>query len=176
MTRYFTGIGSRQTPPDIRDMMSNIAEELCKAGYVLRSGAAQGADQAFEQGCKRVTGTKEIYIPWNSFEGRHSARDVGVYCMEDDYATLVAAQHHPNWEACSIGTKKLHTRNVFQVLGQDLLTPSVCVICWTPNGSGSGGTGQAIRMAKHFKIPVFDLGLEGDLDKMIDFINNLPEE
>ena len=34
------------------------------------------------------------------------------------------------------------------------------VICWTKNGKGTGGTGQAIRIAKGFGIPVFDLAIK----------------
>ena len=49
-------------------------------------------------------------------------------------------------------------RNSYQVLGRNLDDPVEFVICWTPGGSGSGGTGQAIRIAKDYQIPVFDLG------------------
>lgn len=52
----------------------------------------------------------------------------------------------------------LISRNTYQILGHDGVDPSDAVLCWTPHGSGSGGTGQAIRIARHVGIPVVDLG------------------
>ena len=37
---------------------------------VLRSGAAQGADSAFERGCGSVGGDKRIDLPKAGFRGR----------------------------------------------------------------------------------------------------------
>ena len=58
----------------------------------------------------------------------------------------------------SHAAQRLHARNCFQILGAKLDTPVSDVVCWTPNGSGSGGTGQAIRLAEMMNIPVWDLG------------------
>ena len=52
----------------------------------------------------------------------------------------------------------------------DLNTPSEFVICWTPDGSEgtttreTGGTGQAIRMAKKRGIKVMNLANQSTLD------------
>lgn len=46
---FYTGIGSRQTPPEILKMMTKIATQLESKGWVLRSGGAEGADEAFLQ-------------------------------------------------------------------------------------------------------------------------------
>ena len=46
----YAGIGSRQTPPNVQNIMRQVAKELEKKGYKLRSGHAKGADLAFEQG------------------------------------------------------------------------------------------------------------------------------
>ncbi|NMA16004.1 MAG: hypothetical protein GX935_02005, partial [Erysipelotrichia bacterium] len=40
------------------------------------------------------------------------------------------------------------------------------IICWTKNGSGSGGTGQAIRIAKAYDIPIFDAGKYKDIEQV----------
>ena len=58
----------------------------------------------------------------------------------------------------------MHIRNVAQVLGNDLKDHSRFVVCWTKGGLGQGGTGQAIRIARKFCVPVFDLG--SDFDKV----------
>src|SRR5690606_32533164 len=57
----FAGIGSRETPEEILEIMENISEDFCKIGFILRSGGAKGADQSFERGCNRVNGNKEIF-------------------------------------------------------------------------------------------------------------------
>jgi hypothetical protein len=43
------------------------------------------------------------------------------------------------------------------MLGSDLKSPVNMVVCWTPRGEATGGTGQAIRMARHYGIPVYNL-------------------
>lgn len=47
-TMRWTGIGSRETPLALLSKMTEVAEFLGKAGYVLHSGGAIGADMAFE--------------------------------------------------------------------------------------------------------------------------------
>ena len=55
-------------------------------------------------------------------------------------------------------------RNICQVLGEDPTDPSgysKVVVCWTPKGGIIGGTGQALRIAKRYDIPVLNLhGIE----------------
>lgn len=150
--KAYAGIGSRSTPLHVLDMMTNFASNMEKAGWTLRSGGADGADTAFEKGVK-ATSHQEIFLPWRYFNENTSKRyEVSWEAME------IAKQFHPAWHNCSSAAKKLHARNVHQVLGQFLDNPSKFVLCYTPNGSGSGGTGQAIRIAQFYKIPVFDLG------------------
>jgi hypothetical protein len=50
------------------------------------------------------------------------------------------------------------------------------VICWTSRGLGGGGTGQAIRIAKAHKIPVFDLGKPDIEQPLSDFIDKMESE
>ena len=47
-------------------------------------------------------------------------------------------------------------RNYRQVRGLDE-PDSEFVICWTHDGTDVGGTGQAIRIANHYGIPVFNM-------------------
>ena len=154
MTIFYTGIGSRSTPPLIQVSMMVQAKSCALRNFVLRSGGAAGADTAFENGADR----KEIYIPWAGFNGPSSPSMSRIVSGDHAEARAIAKQFHPAWDQCSEGAKKLHTRNVHQVLGRDLIEPSAFVICWTPNGSSKGGTGQALRIARHWTIPIFDLG------------------
>lgn len=156
---YYTGIGSRNTPEEILKVFENIGQYLATKDFVLRSGAADGADSAFEQGCNHVNGKKEIYLPWKGFNG--STSDLVVTNPE---AFEIAKHYHPYWENLKDGAKKLQARNSHQVLGLDLHTPSDFIICYTPNGQESGGTGQALRIAKDYHIPIFDAGQYDNID------------
>jgi hypothetical protein len=156
---YYAGIGSRETPIQILKLFENIGKFLAKKGFTLRSGSAEGADSAFEYGCTQIDGLKEIYLPWKNFRGSNSE-----LIVKDIKAFEIAEKFHPYWHNLKDAAKRLQARNSHQVLGQDLNTPSNFIICWTKNGKGSGGTGQALRIAKHYNIPVFDAGSYSDID------------
>jgi hypothetical protein len=63
----YAGIGSRETPPTVLDLMARAASWLAAEGWVLRTGMAAGADQAFYRGA-REHGAFELYLPWSAFE------------------------------------------------------------------------------------------------------------
>lgn len=150
-TRYYAGIGSRETPDNILTDMAEIAQYLDNQDYILRSGGAKGADSAFSDctlGC-------EIYIPWAGFNNITGI--VGDSLPTYQQAREFTLKVHPAPHRLSEGAIKLHTRNVFQVLGADLNTPVDFVVCWTKDGKDTGGTGQAIRIANMFEIPVYNL-------------------
>ena len=173
MKLAYAGVGSRQTPVDVCDLMRGIASTLAQRHWMLRSGHAEGADIAFEEGCMSVTGTKEIYIPWNGFhKARHGYNDAyAVHCLKNHLQALdMAAQTHPNWKACGDSVQMLHTRNVYQIMGMDLKTQVSMVICWTKDGNATGGTGQAVRLAERLSIPVFNLFQDDAVDKLQDFV------
>jgi hypothetical protein len=168
---HYTGIGSRATPPEIRQLMVDIARTFAGYGLILRSGGATGADESFEQGCDSVNGPKEISLPWSGFNNRRAAN--GVFNTISDEAIDMAAEFHPAWERCTIGAQRLHARNCYQVLGRDLKTPSALVVCWTRHAQGGGGTGQALRIAKAWKIPVFDLADPAALTLLDQYVTPL---
>lgn len=147
-TVFYAGIGSRETPSEILKLMTKIAEKQNVDGLILRSGGADGADTAFERG---AGSRKEIWVPWIGFNDHPSTN------IPKPAAYEMAAKFHPAWHKCSLGARKLHARNVHQVLGRDLKTPITKVICWTKDAAGGGGTGQAIRIAKAHEILIHDL-------------------
>jgi hypothetical protein len=156
---YYCGIGSRNTPTIVLNGMKLAGGQLARLDYVLRSGHAPGADQWFERGCDIIGGQKEIFIPWKGFEG---SKD-GIVPRFTDELMSIAENYHPAWDACSEGARKLHARNVCQILGANLDSPVDFVICWTSDGKASGGTGQAIRIAEDYDIPVYNLFGNEDL-------------
>jgi hypothetical protein len=151
--KYYAGIGSRSTPEDVLINMITVSQELSNNGYTLRSGGADGADKAFECGCDYVSGSKEIYLPWKNFNNNKS--ELYNLCSE---SFDVAKKYHPGYKYLKRAATKFMARNGYQVLGGDLKTPVDFIVCYTPKGKGEGGTGQAIRIAKDYNIPVYDYG------------------
>lgn len=151
MKKYYAGIGSRLTPKEVMDEMTWIAGRLERKGYVLRSGGAPGADMAFEAGVSDPA-NKEIYLPWPGFE-----RNKSKLSSQSSEAARIAKKFHPSWDKLSQGTRKMMARNSHQVMGGDMSTPVDFVLCWTPEGKPVGGTSQAIRIAKFYKINVINM-------------------
>jgi len=150
--RAYTGIGSRKTPPVILEAMEALAGFMAQQDFTLRSGAAEGADAAFERGATEYNGRREIYLPWPSFNGHHSKLEP----KQEAYA--IAESFHPNWPKLYTAGRKLMARNVHQILGVSLQSPTNFVVCWTPNGKLVGGTALAINIALANNIPVINLG------------------
>jgi len=153
--KYYAGIGSRETPLDIRIQMTALASELEQMGYCLRSGNADGADQAFAEG---VNKNAVIWIPSESFNSEfiynHPTHTYKVLDESDSEAFDSVATFHPNIRALSPFAKKLMARNYRQINDDGL---SDFVICWTKDGKFIGGTGQALRIAEHFNIPIYNM-------------------
>lgn len=151
---FYAGIGARETPLEIQAVMRGIAKMLAERGYTLRSGGADGADHAFEYATPAMV-LMEIFLPWNGFNGKSDT----MYLTAHEIATArsIAEKYHPNWGACSDAVKKMMTRNVMQVLGRDCATPSAFVVCWTRDGKATGGTGQALRIAKDKGVKIYNL-------------------
>lgn len=160
----YAGIGSRKTPKDILDVMANYAYVAGRHGWVLRTGGAPGADQAFERGAKLGDCKIEMYLPWPGFEN-HS------YATLDepaDEAYEIAKRYHPAWGRLSHGAKKLIARNTHQVLGETLDDPATLVVCWTEGGKMKGGTAQALRIAEDYSIPIKNMGIPSDLEEIAE--------
>lgn len=171
----YTGIGSRNTPHETLLDMMDMGHGLALQGATLRSGAAPGADCAFETGCDVAKGEKEIFLPWKGFQ-----KNPSPYYEVSKEAMEVAAEFHDAWKFLKRPVKLLMARNVYQVLGRYLDRPSDFVVCWTPDGCTSrderskqtGGTGQAIAIASEYGIPVFNLQRENANNEIETFLEN----
>jgi hypothetical protein len=162
--KTYSGIGSRQSPPDILALMTSIAAFMENKGYILHSGGADGADKAFESGVQDP-GMKNIFLPWKKFNGNSS----GLYEVSEK-AMFLASMFHPSWGALSDAAKMLIARNGYQVLGKSLDSPVDLIICYTPHGKAEGGTGQAIRIAQYHEIPVFNLYFKKDIKQILSWV------
>lgn len=151
---YYAGIGSRKTPYNVLCLMGLLSNALEKRGFILRSGGADGADTAFENGVTDPK-MKQIFLPWKGFNGRED----GIIFQGElmNRAMKLASEHHPVWGYLKLGGRYLHARNMGQVLGPDLNTPSAFILAYTTDGKASGGTGQAIRVGQAYNIPILNL-------------------
>lgn len=165
----YTGIGSRQTPKLFCELMYQIGKAFAEKGDILRSGNARGADEAFIRGAMTVENAQlEIFLPWKNFG---TIRNDQFITELPDKAYDLAAEFHPNWKSLSRAGRRLMARNSMQVLGLDLETPAHMIICYTSDGKASGGTGQALRMAEEYDIPIYNMGKKDDYFKVKDFLN-----
>jgi hypothetical protein len=153
--KVYAGIGSRETPTAVLTVLEALAAVLARAGLVLRSGGAPGADAAFEAGADRASGVKEIYLPWKKFNGNESER----FTVPKE-AFALAEEYHPLGAGlrANQASHKLIARNCQQILGQKLDSPVAFVVCWTAGGGLVGGTAQALRIAVERGIRVANLG------------------
>jgi hypothetical protein len=154
--KLWAGIGSRNTPLEILQIMTKIAEAFAGIGYTLRSGGALGADSAFEKGADIKQGRKEIYV----------SKDATPEANE------LAMKFHPNPEALKrkgsyvVG---LMGRNMQIVSGRNLDDDVDFIVCWTKDGKASGGTGQALRYAMSKNIKVYNLYFEEHIQEIKRF-------
>lgn len=165
----YAAFGSRNTPDEVLEVMATIGAELESMGFTQRNGAAHGADEAFLTDIQDPE-TVELYLPWQGYNGYESDMP-----LPNAFAYEVAFLNHPNWEACSASTRKLHARNTHIALGQSSQdTPSLFGVCWTPNGDCVGGSGQTIRVLDTNLITVFNLGMgEYVLDQLVAYVEKL---
>lgn len=166
----YAGIGSREIPEHIGYKMQHLAMILARSQFMLVTGGALGADEAFAQGTSYTQ--RYTMLPWDGYNGK-SVDYENVFIGANPNTIALASSYHPNWAACSQGIRKLHGRNMAILFGLNLNEPVDFVLCWTKDGKASGGTGQAIRAAACHNIPILNLWHEDAEDKLNLFLTNL---
>ena len=139
--------------------MTDLAKILNK-DYWLRSGNATGSDQAFAEGVEDEKA--QIWLPWLGFEDdfreSHPKHTYKIPSCEgyDEEADKSVDIFHPIGSSLGGTSRLFMSRNYRQIRG--LGEPdSEFVICWTHDGTDVGGTGQAMRIANHYNIPVYNM-------------------
>lgn len=188
--KYYTGVGSRSTPKEVGEVMRKLAYKLADDGWTLRSGAAEGADTFFQQGATKwcveqllldpssdISRYGDVYIPWDGFSNQHESENNFIWNTskwDNTEAEEIASRIHPAWDKCSRGAKALHSRNVYQVLGASLDTPSKFLVCWAETdkqGVPKGGTRTAWMLAKEYDIPCFNLYNQEDMTRVMKWLS-----
>lgn len=247
--KIFAGIGSRETPPDTLKKMEIIAKSLSDQGWLLRSGGAEKADDAFERGIFGLNGhidknKAELMLGWNNIDIKredgipsrlkNTSQGYIVTELNDNIRDFFSKGHSIGWDkATGIPTLKnnksgflgairamedtpqfnqwnrqglitptaigmlhlveqfhsapgrlkrgglsLMARNGQQIYGPELNKRTDATIAYTVEGSGRGGTGQALRMSKSAGIPCIDIGhptLAAKTPEEIVYLANNPQ-
>lgn len=200
----YTLIGSRQTPDEFLTLMTSIALVLMKKGYTGRSGAADGCDSCLEEAYELFVGQEghcaeamEVFLPWRGFNGRMS-KFPPYYLPQkfsqdiQDRTEEIAREIHPAWDLTRIdkdtceevpvvskGAKTLHKRNIHQILGINLDTPSLFVIFWAKPKTGtqvSGGTNTGVQLGIKHNVEVFNLYFPEVRERLQKMVDNFNEE
>ena len=166
----YAGIGSRVISDEHRDRIISVAKLLSK-DYTLRSGGAEGADSAFEQGCDEAQGKKEIFLPWKNFNGNKSEFFLPPHNHIPEYLVKIASEYYPRWNTVPLSVQKFHARNVQQILGKEANDPVRFVVCCTNRSEGNiGGTTFGMLLARMNGIHVYNIYKDKDYDLLIHAI------
>lgn len=152
MNRNIACVGARTTPLPILSWMEETGAKLASAGYMIASGNAPGADQAWARGANRVEPARVfLYLPWDDFERAavHVGNKVRVFNPKNhqrfvEAAGVVASLHG------SSGRIALLARDAMIVEGAH------CVLGYL--GAGSGGTMHTFRLAQRQHIITMNVG------------------
>lgn len=162
----YAGIGSRETPPYILSLMTRMGRVMALEGHTLRSGGADGADEAFQIGCGEVDeGLVEVWLPYANFRFELNRRFPNRNVDLSNLAYTIARRTCENkskgwWERNTSFGKDAKARNVHIILGSDCQTPVDLVTCWAPVDKGgfeTGGTGHGTAVARDHNIQVINL-------------------
>lgn len=178
----YAGIGPRVISDTTRLNMITIGSKLATLGRILRSGGAPGSDDAFEKGCIWENGRKEIYLPWNGFEGRFYNSSSGYYGINYDLKSKLdelVNTFYPR-RKISQGIEKMMMRNCHQVMGYYLNSPIKFIITNAVDlkldslgkiKDCKGGTGMAVRLSYYLGIPIYSLSVPEHFDLLEKILN-----
>lgn len=176
---WLTCVGSRATPMPYCRVMTKLGTAFARRGAGIRSGNAIGADQAWERGAWDAGGPVESY----TVKSKHGVDCIPLNALPSTVvkeARSIAQLHYPWWPRAKEYTRDLMTRNVFQVLGQDLAHPADALLCWAEMPviregrvvDVAGGTGLAVRLATTHHIPVLNIQIASHLNVARNWYRN----
>jgi len=167
---HYAGIGTRRLAPAQQKLCGTIGSYLAKKGWILHTGAAEGADQSFAKGALIGGGELVLHLPWPSYEENwfskipsQYSRSISVDILEIDRRGGVFDKEaydsvfdlHPAPERLKRGAISLHARN-YRILFPKGSPEPVQFVVAIPSPRG-GGTAQGLRIAESLKIPTVRL-------------------
>lgn len=182
MQKYYTGVGSRETPLEMMRLEVEIAGKMLRLGYTGRSGAADGSDNAFYVGYQNAMGNDGFvnYLPYSKFNGYcHNGKEFvypGHFANYSEAQQIASTVHPLGKKLLTHASLSFHARNVYQVLGDDLNTPSEICFLWAPVKLSllyavEGGTNTALQLCIRNNIPSINLNIPLQLDAVKKWLN-----
>lgn len=186
----YAGIGSRETPKDVLELMTKAATWLEGKGYKLQTGykrkqangklVEEGADKAFSDGTKN----KELFGPdMANAKTRSVAEEIhpnlkGMWSsVYNKWVSKVGKDKATEYADGAIG---LQERNTFQVFGAKLDTAVDFVLFYAEETKNpmrpKGGTGQAVEMARRKGIPTINMANKDWRKELTKVISEKPAE
>jgi len=154
-------IGSRDLNKDELARCKEWGYKFAREGYVIQTGNARGADQAFAEGANTVNPEMVmLFLPWSSYEKHRIIEGNKVIVFDESNPAHrlwmeEAEKHHPAWYKLSRGSRLLMARNIGIIDG----TFYVVAFPKTNPFGQLGGTGQGIRYATSRGVPVYRMDL-----------------
>lgn len=174
----YAGIGPRKTPPHVLNQMAQIGKILADSGFILSTGAGEGADEAWEEFVK--PNQSRIFLAKPKKYRRYAI--VPTVTQEQwDFCNKHFKLHRNNLDLSTQNEyiQMLFCRNLNILLGEDLQVPVDFVAYWYdkdyPTG-WAGGTGHTVSMAYELEIPCFNIWSQRDQQAMDDFVTQLLEK
>jgi hypothetical protein len=152
----YVGTGNQNPPPHIVTQIKRLTNELETFGFTLRTGGTAGVEEAFEASAKEM----ELHLPFNNYNGKQSK-----FAFINKRAYAVAKLFHPTYDTIPEKVTLFLAKNARLVMGKDLVSPALFMLCWSEDGcessetktSKTGNVGHAIAIACALHIPVFNL-------------------
>jgi hypothetical protein len=167
-TMTYAGIGSRETPKEVLDLMTKAANYLDGLGYTLQTGFTfknketgldeEGADKAFSDGSKNKT----LFGPYGIRKTINGVTSVDKYNENvTEKSNSIVKEIHPAPDRLTPGAVKLMARNTNQIFGKNLDGTVDFVLFYAQETKDplrpKGGTGQAVEMARRKGIPTINM-------------------
>lgn len=156
---WFAGVGSRDTPEDICELMGKVSIVFYHLGYGLSSGDARGADRAFWGGALKSIHYRKIgariYLSDEYVRGRKADPSNFFYNAQRfqsfEKAKQMAFEARGSFHGLDEWGINLHTRNVMQIHGASLQDKVEYLVYWAiPVGKVErvrGGTNTSLQLA-----------------------------
>lgn len=165
-----TLIGSRKPPERIARVAVQIGRALSERGIIGYSGGAPGMDSQFM--FDYSPDRRVIILPEDGFNNLYAnGKDVIDFTQLDTYkAADIARTVAGHFDSQGDYTQRRYSRNTYQVLREDLNSPTDFVLFWAEevNLSVKGGTAIAVRVARKYGVPVFNLWKESVLNEVCE--------
>jgi hypothetical protein len=154
----YAGIGSRDITPEETERIKAIARRMARDKFILYSGNAEGADMAFQQGSNAQC---ILMLPWMTFNAElYSSGCIERFDLGDSVdGSASVDKFHPSPSHLTVGGRRLMARNYHQIMGyRNWPRVEGVIYCAGEDRDGvKGGTGQAVRIAKHYGIETINI-------------------